>query len=356
MTSKTRQEAIIVKVSFPFHRGVFWPFIMAVLFASNSQFSCLSSAFVFPSRTYNPTKRHHFLTPSETMPFIFRGNVTILEEGEHYVVVSKPPSIVCHHSDWTGSRRPSSKRDPHIPMLQRTREAIGERVNLVHRLDRGASGCLLMTKAASEEATRATAILQQAMADPSSRKTYIALVRGEGILNGVDLQGKGWFTVDRPIKDELGNLNNATTHFRFIAGQDNGSGTIDRPRASLVLARPETGRWHQIRRHLNGLSHPILGDSTHGDNQLNRSWRNERGMLAERTCLHLVKLEIPPQQICPQGITVSCPLAPDMMVMLKNHLPTLLEDAQVALEQEGIDLGAKSDSVSEVPIEFIVNM
>ena len=324
---------------------------MAVVLASTG----LSSAFVVPHRTNNPTKRQHFSTSSEKMPFIFRGNVTILEEGEHYVVVSKPPSVVCHHSDWTGSRRPSSKRDPQIPMLQRTREAIGERVNLVHRLDRGASGCLLMTKAASEEATRATAILQQAMADPMSRKTYIAIVRGEGILNGVDLQEKGWFTVDRPIKDELGNLNNATTHFRFISGQDNGSGTIDRPRASLVLARPETGRWHQIRRHLNGLSHPILGDSTHGDNQLNRSWRSERGMLSERTCLHLAKLEIPPQQVCPQGITVSCPLAPDMMVMLKSHLPTLLEDAQVALEEEGIDLGGKPDSVSEVPIEFIVD-
>ena len=44
------------------------------------------------------------------------------------------------------------------------------------------------------------------------------------------------FTVTRPIKDERGVLNNATTHFRFVAGQDNANGTIDRPRASLVLA------------------------------------------------------------------------------------------------------------------------
>jgi len=296
----------------------------------------------------------HLSISSERTPFIFRENVTILEEGEHYVVVSKPPSVVCHHSDWTGSRS-SKTRVPQIPMLQRTREAIGERVNLVHRLDRGASGCLLMTKAAFEDTTRATAILQQAMADDSSQKTYIALVRGEGIVNGVNLREKGWFTIDRPIKDESGQLNNATTHFRFITGQDNGSGTIDRPRASLVLARPETGRWHQIRRHLNGLSHPILGDTTHGDNRVNRMWRDQFGMLPERTCLHLAKLEIPPHQVCPQGISVSSPLPPDMMAMLKNHLPRVLEDAHGVLEEEEIDLWSTTSSTFEVPIEMIID-
>jgi 23S rRNA-/tRNA-specific pseudouridylate synthase len=228
-------------------------------------------------------------------------------------------------------------------------------VNLVHRLDRGASGCLLMTKTASEEATRATAILQEAMASNTSQKTYIALVRGEGIFRGLDLRKKGWFTVDRPIKDESGKLNNATTHFRFLAGQDNGAGTIDRPRASLVLARPETGRWHQIRRHLNGLSHPILGDTTHGDNQVNRSWRTERAMLPERTCLHLAKLEIPACQVCPQGISVSIPLAPDMMAMLENHLPSVLQEARTALVEEGIDLWGEPDSILEVPIEILVD-
>ena len=80
-------------------------------------------------------------------------------------------------------------------MLQRTREAIGERVNLVHRLDRGASGCLLMTKAASEQTIHATATLQKAMSASSSRKTYVALVRGEGILRGTDFREQGWFTI-----------------------------------------------------------------------------------------------------------------------------------------------------------------
>ena len=37
---------------------------------------------------------------------------------------------------------------------------------------------------------------------------------------------------------------------------------------------PQTGRWHQIRKHLNGLSHPILGDA-HGDSRVNHWWREE---------------------------------------------------------------------------------
>ena len=41
--------------------------------------------------------------------------------------------------------------------------------------------------------------------------------------------------------------------------------------APQVLARPVTGRWHQIRKHLNGLSHPILNDAKHGDSKARAS-------------------------------------------------------------------------------------
>ena len=276
--------------------------------------------------------------------------VTILDHGPAYVVASKPPSVVCHHSGWTGSRSGSKAKKrggeepPEIPMLQRVRDGISSnstfaegkrkrRVNLVHRLDRGASGCLLFAYAdddddendGEEDSSRdeviissdddsdntwskrsngssrrrsSTAILQAALASPNATKTYIALVRGEGILRGEDLRARGWFKVDRPIKDERGRLNNATTLFRFVAGQPYDEDN-DMPRASLVLARPETGRWHQVRRHLNGLSHPILGDTSHGSSQTNREWKERRNMPGERTCLHLARLEIPPNDAAP---------------------------------------------------------
>lgn len=184
-------------------------------------------------------------------------------------------------------------------MLQRVRDAIhdidsrGQRddepsprmrkVNLVHRLDRGASGALLLAFADDDEQREnqksATATLIEAMASPESIKTYVALVRGEGILHGVDFKQLGWFEETRAIKDESGQEKNATTWFNFVAGQPEASDDgIDRPRMSLVLARPKQGRWHQIRKHLNGLSHPILGDTTHGASKVNREWKERRNM------------------------------------------------------------------------------
>lgn len=255
-------------------------------------------------------------------------NITIIERTNDYLVVLKPPSVVCHHSDWTGSRSRAE-----VPMLQRVREALnGRRVNLIHRLDRGCSGCLLMAYADRPEATKN---LIEALASDEAQKTYVALVRGEGILHGRDFKNEGWFKVDRPIKNENGVENTAVTWFRFVAGQDNAMGSLDRPRASLVLARPQTGRWHQIRKHLNGLSHPILGDSTHGNSKVNREWR-KLGMLPERTCLHLASLQLPPSNAAPNGIHAICPLPSDMLSMMRMNLPSVLEQATPILHEEGL--------------------
>ena len=216
------------------------------------------------------------------------GKVTFLSRGKYHIIVSKPPSVMCHHSTWIGTRRKKSKQNeiPEIPMLQRVRDAIHSidtendtvsdnvkrKVNLVHRLDRGASGALLLAFAddgggyvndsddivydytESDLKKGPTATLSAAMSQPTATKTYIALVRGEGILRGENLTEKGWFEVNRPIKDKKGKLHDATTCFRFVAGQKaDETCPVNRPRMSLVLARPHQGRWHQIRRHLNGM-------------------------------------------------------------------------------------------------------
>jgi Pseudouridylate synthases, 23S RNA-specific len=175
------------------------------------------------------------------------------------------------------------------------------------------------------------------MASPEATKTYVALVRGEGILRGVDMKQKGWFEVSRPIKDEDGVEKDATTLFNFVAGQpETNENGIDRPRMSLVLARPKQGRWHQIRRHLNGLSHPILGDTTHGASKVNREWKEKRNLPGERICLHMARLQLPPNDVVPHGIDVSCPLLNDMLNMLRIYAPDVLESARPVLEREGI--------------------
>jgi tRNA pseudouridine65 synthase len=332
------------------------------------------------------------------------GKIEVLHQTDSYIAVVKPPGVVVHHSEWTSSRSfretsvvansfASTARGsdlaieatgfppsgstlsgatmkvciPEIPMVQRVRQATGRRVNLIHRLDRGCSGCLLFafgdyhhdkystprdTSAAGEflqrsldsgTISKATSSLVESLSDSKAQKTYLALVRGEGILHGQHFCDQGWFKVDRPIKNERGTVHPAVTWFKFVAGQHNDSGRLNRPRASLVLCRPETGRWHQLRRHLNGLAHPILGDSTHGSAATNREWRDRYGMLPERTCLHLAQLSLPPSLAAPSGVSVTCPIAPDMLRMLTDHLPDVWERALPILHDEGLRLAPKPD-------------
>lgn len=57
--------------------------------------------------------------------------VTILTQGNNFVVASKPHGVVVHNSSWT-----KKKRNEPMPMLQRVRDATGRKVNPIHRLDR----------------------------------------------------------------------------------------------------------------------------------------------------------------------------------------------------------------------------
>ncbi|CAM9787799.1 unnamed protein product, partial [Choristocarpus tenellus] len=133
-------------------------------------------------------------------------------------VVCKPP-LMHVHSPTFGSK------DKEF-VLQKARDQLGQYVYFPHRLDRGTSGCLLI--AFTKEGTAA---LQQALSSPRARKTYVALVRG----SGAAYVGRGWFKVDRPIKDSKKKLKNASTRFLFVAG------SVD-PRCCVVLAQPCTGR------------------------------------------------------------------------------------------------------------------
>ena len=382
---------------------------------------------------------HSSSSASHETEFKNKKPIKILHQGPYHVVVAKPPSVVCHHSEWSGLRKKKNgnkqkqfkresaivkedeeeEEEEELPMLQQVRDALGgQRVNLIHRLDRGASGCLLFSfsdntrddqndqvldgvkqqnkpegenfelsmnndengsNGEDRKGSNPTAQLIQSLQSPDSIKTYVALVRGEGILHGTDLKSLGWFTIDRPIKDENGRVRDAFTEFKFLAGytgvDDDNANTsssssstqaqLPPPRASVVLARPHTGRWHQIRRHLNGLSHPILGDSTHGVSKINREWR-ARNMLGERTCLHLARIQLTPTvasavdsaasadgevlddsftatasslsvtNVLPNGLDVSCPIPNDMYNMIADYMPKLLEEVIPLLKEEGI--------------------
>jgi len=148
-----------------------------------------------------------------------------------------------------------------------TRDAIGQWVYPVHRLDRATSGVLVFGLS-SEHA----AVIQGAFAKREVQKTYLALVRGTPPPRGL---------IDSPMAKRQGGPEvESVTEFEtlFVTGA----------RLSLVEARPRTGRRHQIRRHLRRIDHPVAGDVNYGNGADNRRWRAELGLY--RLALHARRL------------------------------------------------------------------
>jgi len=181
------------------------------------------------------------------------------------------------------------------------------------------------------------------MQNLEATKTYLALCDGDGSWNGIDYLQKGWFTFDRPVKDEWGKLmEDCRTDIRFIASKilpptEDDPENVEGRKLSIVLTRPHTGKWHQVRQHLSSgtIGHAIIGDSSHGRSRTNRIWKKKRHLKKERTCLHLARLQLPQTEYTPNGIDVSCPLPPDLNKML-NEYPELIDYVRPILLEEGI--------------------
>lgn len=175
------------------------------------------------------------------------------------IVVANKPSGLLVHRGWDN--------DDDVAMF-RVRDAIGEHVYPVHRLDRGTSGALLFARSREVAAT-----LGRAFESGRVDKRYLALVRGAPVEDGV---------VDYAIpKSEGGPRVPAVTRYRVL-----GRSTVDR--CSLVLAMPETGRLHQVRRHLCHIHHPIVGDVKHGSGVINRHYRATYAL--HRLALHALTI------------------------------------------------------------------
>jgi tRNA pseudouridine65 synthase len=210
----------------------------------------------------------------------------VLARGTRWAIVAKPSGLPVHRSAMV------RERDTVVRFARRT---FGTDVSPVHRLDRATSGCLLLSLDPG-----ATGALQTALTE--GRKRYVAFVRGE-------IASREAVWVDTPMKDPDGITKAARTRATPIASSPD-------PRCSLVLAEPETGRWHQVRRHLRDLSHPILGDSTHGDTRVNRWWREERGL--RRLGLHCLSIALAP--LDGEVIAATCPV-PNDLVRIWERLP-----------------------------------
>ncbi|MGG4663724.1 tRNA pseudouridine(65) synthase TruC [Providencia vermicola] len=185
----------------------------------------------------------------------------IIYQDEYMIAVNKPAGMLVHRS-WLDSKET-------VFVMQTLRDQIGQYVYPIHRLDRPTSGILLF--ALSSDIAR---LLATQFEKHQLEKTYHAIVRGYL----TDEQ-----TIDYPLLEELDKiadkhatrepvLQECITHCRPIATVECpvAIGRYETARFSLVELTPQTGRKHQLRRHMSHLRHPIIGDSKHGDLRQNR--------------------------------------------------------------------------------------
>lgn len=174
---------------------------------------------------------------------------SIVYQDDDIVVVDKPTGVAAHPSmGWHGPTVVGALKHAGIDIAT---SGAAERQGIVHRLDVGTSGLMVVTKN-----ERAYSELKKAFKDRTVTKVYHTLVQGlPDPLKG---------TIDAPIGRHPG------SEWKFAVNED-GKPAITHYEvleafgpASLVEVHLETGRTHQIRVHFSALRHPCAGDLTYG--------------------------------------------------------------------------------------------
>ncbi len=188
----------------------------------------------------------------------------IVYDDDHLVVVDKPVGVAAHPSPgWTGPTVVSGLAGAGYQIAT---SGPPERQGIVHRLDAGTSGLMVVAKS-----ELAYSVLKRAFKERTVDKVYHALAQGhlEPTVG----------TIDAPIG------RHPSRDFRFAVTSD-GKPSVTHyevlemlPSATLAEVHLETGRTHQIRVHFSALRHPLVGDLTYGADprlahqaQLQRQW------------------------------------------------------------------------------------
>ena len=226
------------------------------------------------------------MNPLQTLPILYLD--------DDLVAVAKPSGMFVHRTD--------QDRTDESVVVQIVRDQLGHLVFPVHRIDRATSGIVLL--ATHRESA---AHMSQAFADRRVSKTYRALVRGyceeNGVINTplVPARGRG-----KPIEHPHAATQDATTEFRTMQRFEIPirNDRYHTTRCSLLEITPRTGRYHQIRRHFNYESHPVIGDTSHGDSRHNRLYREHFNL--NRLMLAAVRIAFKHPNDG-QNVEVTCP-------------------------------------------------
>ena len=200
------------------------------------------------------TRHDHALKPGDTVEILAPGAKAplfpILYEDNDLLVIDKPAGLLC-----VATEKEKNKTAYHL--VSEYLKGKGQRVFIVHRLDKDTSGVLMFAK--SEKVKRA---YQDNWDTLVKQRTYLALVEGtpeqtEGTIHSYlkETDTHLVYSVERPG----GNAKEAITHYRLLK---------QKGELALLQVELETGRKNQIRVHMKDLGHPVTGDKKY-DAKLN---------------------------------------------------------------------------------------
>ena len=265
---------------------------------------CVAGRTVKPATRVNAGQTVIVRYPRRAEPAASAARLAVIYEDDWLLAVDKPGHVLSHPTDKIVQNTVTTILKKQFP---------GQTLHLAHRLDRETSGVLLLAK---DPAT--TQLLTAAFFARDVRKKYVALVAGH----------VAWArkTVDAPIGREGGHIlvrqavgsgQPAVTLFERLAHGEE---------ASLVAARPRTGRLHQIRVHLASLGHPIIGDKLYTRD-------GELYMKAVRQELTPGELAAPRQMLHARELKLSHPIT-GQSLCLRALLP---DDFRAGLVAAGIE-------------------
>jgi tRNA pseudouridine65 synthase len=183
--------------------------------------------------------------------------IEIVFEDKFIIVVNKPNNFIIHESHYARNIRETT-------LLQFLEQQLGYPVYPAHRLDRKTSGVILLLKNKDNVSQ-----FQELFNSKSIQKIYYAIVRGFSPDNGI---------IDSPVKnDDTGIYKEALTHYKSVKNiaLNIPVHPYENSRYSLIELKPQTGRMHQLRKHMNKINHPIVGDYKYGDRFHNRMYETE---------------------------------------------------------------------------------
>lgn len=231
----------------------------------------------------------------------------ILFEDEHVLVLNKPAGLVVHPA-------PGNYQGTLVNALLhhcgKDLSGIGgvQRPGIVHRLDKDTSGVMIVAK--SDKASQS---LTTQFAEHSIERQYRAVVWGRP----TPLLG----SIDAPIGRHPSNRikmavvgptqgKRARTHYKV----EQSFGPLEKPIASLVTCRLETGRTHQVRVHMAHIGHPLIGDTVYG---ARRKLSLDDGTVFPRQALHAAVLGFE-HPVTGERLTFESPLPNDMHQLVKR--------------------------------------